>query len=179
MSELLKGSFKMIVEVGTVCFSHGKESGPWGSKIKRLAKVAERCGFAVESIDYRGLVDPDERVAKLLAWRPAVGGRLVLVGSSMGSYVAAVAAQQISPDGLFLLAPAIAVPGFGRVQDPLPKVGHCAIVHGWRDEVIAPELIIDYARRHALTLYLLPGDHRLMEVLPAIEVLFENFLSLC
>ncbi len=168
----------MVVEVGTVCFSHGKESGPWGSKIKCLAKVAEKCGFAVESIDYRGIVDPDERVAKLLAWRPAVGGRLVLVGSSMGSYVAAVAAQQIFPDGLFLLAPAIAVPGFGRVQDPLPKAGQYTIIHGWQDEVIAPELIIDYARRHALTLHLLSGDHRLMEVLPVIEVLFENFLSI-
>ena len=168
----------MAVEVGTVCFSHGKESGPWGSKIKRLAKVAERCGFAVESIDYQGIGDPDERVAKLLGWRPVVDGRLVLVGSSMGSYVAAVVARQISPDGLFLLAPAIAVPGFGRIQDPLPKAGQCAIVHGWRDEVIAPSLIIDYARRHALTLHLLPGDHRLMEVLPAIEVLFENFLSI-
>ncbi len=167
----------MVDEVGTVCFSHGKESGPWGSKIKRLAKVAERCGFAVESIDYRGLADPDERVEKLLDWRPGVGGRLVLVGSSIGSYVAAVAAQQISADGLFLLAPAIAVPGFGRVQDPQPKAGQYAIIHGWRDEIIPPELIIDYARRHALPLHLLPGDHRLMEVLPAIEVLFAAFLS--
>ncbi len=167
----------MAVKIGTVCFSHGKESGPWGSKIKRLAKVAERYDFAVESLDYRGIADPDERVAKLLDWRPAVGGRLVLVGSSMGSYVAAVAASQMSPDGLFLLAPAIAIPGFGQVQDPLPKAGQCAIVHGWRDEVIAPQLIIDYARRHALPLHLLPGDHRLMEVLPAIEDLFKNFLS--
>ena len=167
----------MPVKVGTVCFSHGKESGPWGSKIKCLAKVAENCGFAVESIDYRGIADPDERVAKLLAWRPQVGGCLVLVGSSMGSYVAAAAARQISPDGLFLLAPAIAIPGFGRVQDPLPKARQCAIIHGWQDEIIDPKLIIDYARRHALTLHLLPGDHRLMEVLPVIEVLFENFLT--
>ena len=90
----------MSVEIGTVCFSHGKESGPWGSKIKRLAKVAERCGFAVESIDYRGLVDPDERVAKLLAWRPAVGGRLVFVGSSMGSYVAAAIVAMNEVKGL-------------------------------------------------------------------------------
>ena len=167
----------MAVEVGTVCFSHGKESGPWGSKIKCLAKVAEKCGFAVESIDYRGIADPDERVAKLLEWHPRVGGRLVLVGSSMGSYVAAVAARQVAPDGLFLLAPAISIPGFGRVYDPLPKSGQCTLIHGWRDEIIPPQIIIDYAQRHALTLHLLPGDHRLMEVLPAIEDLFENFLS--
>ena len=64
----------MAVEVGTVCFSHGKESGPWGSKIKCLAKVAERCGFAVESIDYQGIGDPDERVEKLLDWRSLFDG---------------------------------------------------------------------------------------------------------
>ena len=71
----------MAVEIGTVCFSHGQESGPWGSKIKRLAKVAERCGFAVESIDYRGIGDPDERVAKLLDWQPSVDGRLAITVS--------------------------------------------------------------------------------------------------
>ncbi len=166
----------MTVKIGTVCFSHGKESGPWGSKIKCLAQVAEKCGFAVESIDYRGIDDPDERVEKLIEWHPAVGGHLILAGSSMGSYVAAVAARKLAPDGLFLLAPAIAIPGFGRDQDPRPKARKCAVIHGWHDELIPPELIINYARRHALPLHLLPGDHRLMEVLPAIAVLFENFL---
>lgn len=36
-----------------VVFSHGKESGPWGSKIQALAKVAERLGGDVISVDYR------------------------------------------------------------------------------------------------------------------------------
>jgi len=40
-----------------VVFSHGKESGPWGSKIKALAKVAERLGGNVISVDYREYVD--------------------------------------------------------------------------------------------------------------------------
>ena len=35
-----------------IYFAHGKESGPWGSKIKRLAGIAEDLGCAVESIDY-------------------------------------------------------------------------------------------------------------------------------
>ena len=51
----------------TVIFSHGKESGPWGLKITRLARVAEGLGFAVLSIDYRGVDDPAERVRMLLA----------------------------------------------------------------------------------------------------------------
>ena len=35
-----------------IIFSHGKESGPWGTKIKRLANVAKRLNCSVESIDY-------------------------------------------------------------------------------------------------------------------------------
>ena len=49
-----------------VIFSHGKESGPWGSKIKRLADVAKAHGLGVESIDYSDTFDPDLRVERLL-----------------------------------------------------------------------------------------------------------------
>lgn len=41
----------------TVYFNHGKESGPWGSKISKLAEVAHKRGFDVESIDYQDLPD--------------------------------------------------------------------------------------------------------------------------
>src|SRR3546814_4093631 len=36
-----------------IVFAHGKESGPWGIKIKHLAKTAEQRGFDVISPDYR------------------------------------------------------------------------------------------------------------------------------
>ncbi len=49
-----------------VYFSHGKESGPWGTKIKRLADIAEGMGCAVESVDYMNLMNPDLRVELLL-----------------------------------------------------------------------------------------------------------------
>ena len=42
----------------TVVFSHGKESGPWGSKITTLSNVANDMGFGVESIDYQDLDCP-------------------------------------------------------------------------------------------------------------------------
>jgi hypothetical protein len=45
-----------------VYFSHGKESGPWGSKIKRLANIAKELGYSVDSIDYSDILDPDLRV---------------------------------------------------------------------------------------------------------------------
>jgi len=46
----------------TVVFSHGKESGPWGSKITALAAVARERGAAVESVDYQGIEDARVRV---------------------------------------------------------------------------------------------------------------------
>ena len=51
---------------GTVVFSHGRESGPWGSKITAMAAMVRTHGWAAESVDYRGLDDPSERVRKLL-----------------------------------------------------------------------------------------------------------------
>ena len=89
-----------------VVFAHGKESGPWGSKIQHLADIARAHGFAVESLDYSDLMDATARVERLLAHAPT-GAPLVLVGSSMGGYVAAMACQTLAPDALLLMAPAL------------------------------------------------------------------------
>jgi hypothetical protein len=67
-----------------VIFSHGKESGPWGSKIKRLAGTAEGLDFSVDSINYSGIANPDERVDKLCEYLVDENEPFVLVGSSMG-----------------------------------------------------------------------------------------------
>ena len=60
-----KGGF-LSRAVNTVVFSHGKESGPWGSKITAMAAVVRDLNLTVESVDYRGLDDPAQRVEKLL-----------------------------------------------------------------------------------------------------------------
>ena len=49
-----------------VVFSHGKESGPWGSKITAMAEVARGLEFDVLSVDYRGMDDPVLRVDTLI-----------------------------------------------------------------------------------------------------------------
>ena len=77
----------MTRSVGTVVFSHGKESGPWGSKITAMAAVVRDLGVEVESVDYRGLDDPATRVRKLIGVGASLKDRLLLVGSSMGGHV--------------------------------------------------------------------------------------------
>jgi predicted esterase len=158
-----------------VVFSHGKESGPWGSKIAAMADVARSEGFDADSVDYRGIDDPKDRVTRLLSFCRDLRGDLVLVGSSMGGHVATAASSLLRARGLFLLAPAFYMPGH---EDETPKPAACpmTIVHGWRDDVVPVENSIRYAREHAATLHIIDADHRMQDQIALINYLFEYFL---
>ena len=157
-------------------FSHGKESGPWGSKITRMAAVVRDLDMAVESVDYRGLDDPAARVEKLLRVGREVAGPIVLVGSSMGGHVSAAAATRLRAAALFLLAPAFYMPGFEQYT-PQDIAVPTAIVHGWRDDIVAADNSIRWSREHRATLHLLDSDHRLEDQIDAICVLLRDFLA--
>ena len=161
---------------GHVYFNHGKESGPWGDKITRLAEVARAKDYIVESVDYTGMMDANDRVQKLLNSDAANARPLILVGSSMGSYVAAAASASLRPLGLFLLAPAFYLPDFPQ-QEPIPHAKHTALVHGWNDELIPYENSVRYAHKFRVTLHLVESDHRLSSQLPLIASLFSGFLD--
>jgi alpha-beta hydrolase superfamily lysophospholipase len=165
----------MTRSVGTVVFSHGKESGPWGSKITAMAAVVRDLGAALESVDYRGLDDPADRVRKLVAGGAGLEAPLVLVGSSMGGHVSATAASLLKPRGLFLLAPAFYMAGY---EEYTPQDVACptAIVHGWHDDIVPVENSIRWAREHQAALHLLNSDHRLEDQIEAICLLLRAFL---
>ena len=158
-----------------VCFSHGKESGPWGTKIKHLAGVAREQNCAVMSIDYRGMDDPEQRVQKLVNTLRDKAN-LILVGSSMGAYVAARASAFLKVDGLFLMAPAVNLPAYPE-SDPEPHAPLVWIIHGWHDEIIPVQPVIDYAQKYQSHLTLLNSDHGLINVLNDVEALFRVFLN--
>lgn len=160
-----------------IVFSHGKESGPWGFKITRLARIGEARGCSVDSIDYTDLADPDERVERLVTAVRAESDACVLVGSSMGGYVSLVAAETLAPAGLFLIAPALYLPGFGAHQSYSANCANIDIVHGWADDVIPPENSIRFAREADCALHLIPGDHPLNTSIDRVEVLFELWLA--
>jgi pimeloyl-ACP methyl ester carboxylesterase len=162
--------------INTVVFSHGKESGPWGSKITAMAAVVRDLDLVAESVDYRGIDDPAERVDKLLAVCHDIKGTIVLVGSSLGGHVAASAANRLGAAALFLLAPAFYMPGFEKYT-PQDVAVPTAIVHGWRDDVVPVDNSVRWAREHRATLHLLDSDHRLEDQIGAICVLLRNFLT--
>ncbi len=184
--------------LATVVFSHGKESGPWGSKITAMAAVARDLGLAVQSVDYRGIDDPGVRVDRLIAAVaevPGMGGAqgsgsaegsgeprnsseapVVLVGSSMGGHVSAAAAARVRPRGVFLLAPAFYMPGF-EAYTPHDVACPTVIVHGWHDDIVPVDNSVRWAREHSAALHLLDSGHRLEDQIDTICLLLRAFLE--
>jgi len=156
-------------------FVHGKESGPWGRKITHLSAIAREQGFDIESLEYSGIVNPVERAHKLseacTARRPDI-----LVGSSMGGWVAAVATTSVPVRGLFLMAPAFYLPDY-----PDHLIGcsgnNIEIVHGWRDSIIPFQNSVRFGKEHGCTVHLIDDDHRLAQRLDQIGECFSAFIK--
>ena len=159
-----------------VVFSHGKESGPWGSKIRALAAVAGAAGWDVDSIDYEGMADPAARVARLVAAGRGAAAPLVLVGSSMGGHVCTAAAAQLPVRGLFLLAPAFFMPGY-EPRTPAMPACPVEVVHGWHDDIVPVANTLRWARPGAARVHLLDTEHRMHAVIPELQQLFAAFLA--
>jgi esterase/lipase len=159
-----------------IYFNHGSGSTPWGEKIQRLSEVGMAKGFAIESINYIGVEDPEERVKMLLNSPASQFENLVLVGSSMGGYVAAVASKALQPQGLFLLAPAFYMEDY-KIQEPWPYARYITLIHGWQDAEVPVENSIKYAQKYNAQLYILQDSHRLIQQIELITSLFSMFLD--
>ena len=174
----------MIVEPNTelrnscalVVFSHGKESGPNGAKIRAMRESAEELGFKTDSIDYTLCRDEVERKDLLRSYLSNQTGRIILVGSSMGGYVSAALANEFELSALFLLCPALFLDGYEPV-DYLPRTDKIVLVHGWSDDVVPVESSIDFAKKHKATLHLVEDGHRLKESIPQLQKWLEHLLD--
>ena len=162
--------------MATVIFSHGQESGPWGTKITAMAGMVKELGCKADSIDYQGIADPAQRVEKLVAACEGIDDTLILVGSSMGGHVATAAAARVGADGLFVLAPAFYMQGYEELTPPPPGVPIC-IVHGWHDDVVPVDNSIRFARECNAELHLIDGDHRLMDNVTEITAYLKRFIG--
>ena len=159
-----------------VVFSHGQESGPWGTKIKVMAERVRELGCKADSVDYQGIADPTERVRKLIDYCASLDDPLVLVGSSMGGHVATAAADTVNAVGLFVLAPAYYMPGYEDLTPTAPKIP-VSIVHGWHDDIVPVENSIRYARVCSATLHIVDGDHRLTANIEEICYYLARFID--
>ncbi len=162
---------------GTVILSHGLESGPNATKVSRMAALAEGAGWRSERPDYSDLSAPQGRLEHLLERCAANAGRsLVLVGSSMGAYISALASLRVPVNGLFLLAPPVALPNAQTFDLAAPR---SVIVHGWADELIPAPLVCSYAQVRGIELLMVDDGHRLSASLDRICAHFQLFLKEC
>lgn len=180
--EKMENHKKTIKLITNVVFSHGKESGPNGTKIQRLVAVAEEMGMKTTSLDYRNCANADARVALLREMFKELDvstRQVVLVGSSMGGYVSMVVTNELPVRGLFLMAPALWMPlKEYSVQSYQPLCDCVEITHGINDEIVPVENSIRFARENANTiLHLVPDDHRLKTSHDFLAYQFKRFLE--
>ena len=159
-----------------VIFSHGQESGPWGTKIRSMAENVRKLGCEADSVNYQGISDPTERVDKLIAACEGIADPVVLVGSSMGGHVATAAAEKVRAIGLFVLAPAYYLPGYENLTPDGPGIP-ISIVHGWHDDVVPVENSIRFAKECSATLHIVDGDHRLTDNIDDINYFLTGFIN--
>jgi predicted esterase len=143
-----------------------------------MADVVRGLGYQADSIDYQGIVDPTERVDKLIRECRDIEDTLILIGSSMGGHVATAAASVLNVAGLFVLAPAYYMEGYEELTPDAPQIPIC-IVHGWGDDIVPVENSIRFAGRCAATLHVVNGDHRLTNNIDEINAYLRLFLAGC
>ena len=160
----------------TVYIFHGRDSSPQGRKIQALKAVARECGWKVIVPDFRRVKDPDKRVEKFLEKQKRPNGKLMIAGSSMGAYVGIEVSKSFKPDGLFLLAPAIYIEGYGEIN-PEPVADKVTVIHGWDDNLIAASRAVRFADKFKTDLHLLNGGHELYNSIPFIEQTFRTALK--
>ena len=166
---------------GHVILSHGLESGPNATKVSALAKVAEDLGWSHERPDYSAVDrigrfgDINARIALLRERVQAARGTLVLAGSSMGAFVSALVSLEVPCSGLFLMAPPPLIEGYPRKLDAA-KVP-TSIVHGWDDELIPAQEVIDWAYARRDQLVLVADSHRLASHVQFCARRFGGFLQ--
>ena len=170
---------------GHCILSHGFESAPDATKVAALAEVAERLGWSHERPDYTGfdarreiseLGDVEARQAHLLALatEAAKRGPLVLAGSSLGSYISARVSLQVPVAGLFLMAPPTTM---GRLADLDAANASISIIHGWDDELIPAQHVVDWAHARRARLLLVYDTHRLSGHVQASAEAFASLLK--
>ena len=170
---------------GHCILSHGFESGPDATKVTALAEAAERLGWSHERPDYTDL-DARREVSELgdvparlqrllqLAQAAAARGPLVLAGSSLGAWISAQVSLQVPLRGLFLMAPPI-WPGEKHAMQAADVP--TSILHGWHDELIPAQQVVDWACARNARLLLVNDSHRLSEHVDASADAFAAFLQ--
>ncbi|WP_297798364.1 YqiA/YcfP family alpha/beta fold hydrolase [uncultured Marinobacter sp.] len=169
----------MAAKTTHVFLSHGLESGPGSTKIQAMKQAAEAFpGVVAIAVDHRISKDPATRLEQMkdaMEKAGAVPERTVLAGSSMGGWVCAQTSAHQRVLGCFLLAPALALPGYPQSR-PVIQADHIQLIHGWDDDVVPAMPVIELAEHQKLPILMVPDGHRLENSLERVVSEFRQFL---
>ena len=142
-----------------------------------LAEVAERKGINYFLPNWTDVAcDPGLRLELLKETGIFESEHVVLVGSSFGGYVSALAAEEYEIDGLFLLVPILAKKRNEKCR-LRPRSKEFVIIQASEDEYTDPRDVVDFANASGADLHLLSGGHSLEKHLALIDHVFEAFLD--
>lgn len=167
----------------SVYFLHGLESGPDGLKIQAMRRVVAAQGLRAEAPDFRFSRDPAERTRHLLALLPR-DEPVLLVGSSLGGFVAAATAAEAATladgpriAGLFLLCPAFDLPGYPLDRPGQPLRGAAVqLVHGRHDSVVPLETSLRAGADWQAGVLVTEDEHPLHDSVGLICTLLDDFV---
>lgn len=165
-----------------VIISHGLNSGPDASKATALAQACDLLGVSHECLDYRDLDavmpplgDVVARIERLLTAVRTIRGPVILAGSSMGAFISAQVSLRVPVQGLFLMAPPIRLQGYDMTFETASVP--LSIVHGWQDELIPADAVLDWAKQRQARICLVDDDHRLSRHVDFCAQQFALFLG--
>lgn len=162
-----------------VFLSHGLESGPGSTKIQAMKEAAESFpGVTAVAVDHRSSKDPATRLEQMRHAMENAGAdprHTILAGSSMGGWVCAQTSAEQPVLGCFLLAPALALPGYPQ-SSPTIQAEYVQIIHGWNDDVVPAMPVIALAEQQRLSMLMLADGHRLENSLERVVSEFRQFL---
>lgn len=154
--------------------------------VTTLAKTFAELGFVALRFNFRGVGasagmhdhgqgEVDDAIA-VANYALAEFGNLPLTlsGFSFGGYVQACAAQQLSPQHLVLIAPAVV--RFEMPPVPENILGHTLVIHGESDEVIPLGAVLQWARPQHLPIVVIPqASHYFHGQLHTIKELVRHY----
>ena len=150
--------------VAVLCHPHPLHGGTLGNKVvQTLARAFVQLGYTAVRFNFRGVGssqgawdegrgEVDDALAVIAATRSA-GQPLVLGGFSFGACIATQAARRLSEpaERVVLVGPAVA--NF----EVAPVPADTLVIHGEKDEVVALQAVLDWARPQSLPVTVLPG----------------------
>ena len=150
--------------IALVAHPHPLQGGTMDNKVvQTLAKTFAGLGYISVRFNFRGVAgsagvfddgagETDDALAALAHARSAHGDLpVVLAGFSFGTFVQTRVAQQLTPERMVLIAPAVA----RFTTSPVPA--DTIVIHGEEDDVVALADVFAWARPQQLPIVVFPG----------------------